>query len=45
MTFSIIPKLGHLKLNNITTMIVQDFYNKLINDGLKPSTAKKYLKY
>ncbi|KAI3350113.1 site-specific integrase [Clostridium botulinum] len=39
----IIPKLGHLKLNNINTIIVQDFYNGLINEGLKPSSAKKTL--
>lgn len=36
----IIPKLGGYKLNKITTMVVQDFYNGLINDGLSPSSAK-----
>jgi len=37
----IIPKLGNYKLNKITNIIVQDFYNSLINEGAKPSTAKK----
>lgn len=39
----IVPKLGHLKLNKITNLIVQDFYNTLINEGQKPSSAKKIL--
>ena len=39
----IIPKLGHYKLNKITNMVVQNFYNSLINDGAKPSSAKKIL--
>ncbi|MFW2491006.1 tyrosine-type recombinase/integrase [Clostridium chromiireducens] len=39
----IIPKLGSYKLNKITNGIVQDFYNSLINDGQKPSSAKKVL--
>lgn len=39
----IIPKLGHYKLNKITNMVVQDFYNSLINEGSKPSSAKKIL--
>ncbi|NMF06565.1 site-specific integrase [Clostridium beijerinckii] len=39
----IIPKLGNYKLNKITNEIVQDFYNSLINDGQKPSSAKKVL--
>lgn len=39
----IIPKLGHYKLNKITNMIVQDFYNSLINEGQKPSSAKKIM--
>lgn len=37
----IIPKLGNHKLNKITNIVVQDFYNSLINEGAKPSTAKK----
>lgn len=39
----IIPKLGHYKLNKITNMIVQDFYNSLINEGQKPSSTKKIM--
>ncbi|WP_252247095.1 site-specific integrase [Clostridium sp. ZBS4] len=39
----IIPKLGSYKLNKITTAIVQDFYNSLIGDGLKPSSVKKIM--
>lgn len=39
----IIPKLGNYKLDKITNMIVQDFYNSLINDGLSPSSAKTIL--
>lgn len=39
----IIPKLGHLKLTKITNMDIQNFYNSLINDGSKPSSAKKIL--
>lgn len=39
----IIPKLGQYKLNKITNIIVQDFYNSLINEGSKPSSAKKIL--
>lgn len=39
----IIPKLGHLKLDKITNIVVQDFYNTLINEGQKPSSAKKIL--
>lgn len=39
----IIPKLGHYKLNKITNMVVQEFYNSLINEGSKPSSAKKIL--
>lgn len=48
----IIPKLGMYKLNKLNTAIIQDFYNSLIADGMKPSSAKKifetvsgYLKY
>lgn len=39
----IIPKLGNYKLNKITNIVVQDFYNSLINEGSKPSSAKKVL--
>lgn len=40
----IIPKLGNYKLTEITTDIVQNFYNNLINtDNLSPSSAKKIL--
>lgn len=40
----IIPKLGHHKLNKITNIIIQDFYNSLINEGAKASSAKKIMK-
>lgn len=39
----IIPKLGNYKVNKITNEVVQDFYNSLINEGQKPSSAKKIL--
>ncbi|WP_160687473.1 site-specific integrase [Clostridium sp. C2-6-12] len=39
----IIPKLGHYRLNKITNIIVQDFYNSLINEGAKASSAKKII--
>jgi len=39
----IIPQLGHYRLNKITNMIVQDFYNRLINEGSKASSAKKIM--
>lgn len=39
----IIPKLGVYKLNKLNTAIIQDFYNSLIADGLKPSSAKKIM--
>ncbi|WP_321832884.1 site-specific integrase [Clostridium butyricum] len=39
----IIPKLGSYKLNKLNTAIIQDFYNSLIADGLKPSSAKKIM--
>lgn len=39
----IIPKLGSYRLDKITNVIVQDFYNSLINEGQKPSSAKKIL--
>ncbi|OSA92671.1 UNVERIFIED_ORG: site-specific integrase [Clostridium botulinum] len=39
----IIPKLGSYKLNKITNAIIQDFYNSLIGEGLKPSSVKKIM--
>lgn len=39
----IIPKLGSYKLNKITNVIIQDFYNSLICEGLKPSSVKKIM--
>lgn len=39
----IIPKLGSYKLNKITNGIIQDFYNSLINEGMKPSSVKKIM--
>ncbi|MEQ8154192.1 MAG: site-specific integrase [Clostridiaceae bacterium] len=39
----IIPKLGSYKLSKITNIMIQDFYNGLINEGLKPSSVKKIM--
>lgn len=39
----IIPKLGSYKLNKITNSIIQDFYNSLICEGMKPSSVKKIM--
>lgn len=39
----IIPALGDYKLLEITNIIVQNFYNNLINEGQKPSSAKKVM--
>jgi len=39
----IVPKLGEYKLNKITNAIIQDFYNSLIGEGLKPSSVKKIM--
>ncbi|WP_294403967.1 site-specific integrase [uncultured Clostridium sp.] len=39
----IIPKLGSYKLNKINNVIIQDFYNSLICDGMKPSSVKKII--
>lgn len=39
----IMPKLGSYKLNKITNAIIQDFYNSLIGEGLKPSSVKKIM--
>ena len=42
--YHIIPELGHYKLTEITTSIIQDYYNSLINDKkLTPSSAKKII--
>ena len=38
----IIPSLGSYKLKDLNTLIVQDFYNKLISEKkMKPTSAKK----
>lgn len=38
----IIPLLGDYRLNKLTTVIIQNFYNKLINEkNLKSVSAKK----
>ena len=38
----IIPLIGDYKLSNITTSVIQDFYNNLIGEkGMKPVSAKK----
>lgn len=39
----IIPLLGEYKLSELTNIIVQNFYNSLINEGQKPSSAKKVM--
>lgn len=39
----IIPHLGDYKLTDITNVVMQDFYNNIINEGNKPSTAKKII--
>lgn len=39
----IIPKLSSYKLNKITNAIIQDFYNDLIGEGMKPSSVKKIM--
>ncbi|MFW2490951.1 tyrosine-type recombinase/integrase [Clostridium chromiireducens] len=39
----IVPKLGEYKLNKITNAIIQDFYNSLIGESLKPSSVKKIM--
>lgn len=42
--YHIIPKLGHLKLTDISNLTVQNFYNGLINDNnLAPASAKKII--
>ncbi|NFN17438.1 site-specific integrase [Clostridium botulinum] len=38
----VIPMIGDYKLNELTTSIIQDFYNKLISEkDMKPVSAKK----
>ncbi|QAA30329.1 site-specific integrase [Clostridium manihotivorum] len=39
----ILPYLGRYKLTEIDTMIVQNFYNHLVDEGLKPSSVKKII--
>lgn len=39
----IIPRLGRYKLTEIDTLIMQSFYNSLIEEGLKPSSVKKII--
>lgn len=39
----IIPGLGSYKLTDITNIVIQDFYNSLINKGLKASSVKKIM--
>lgn len=39
----IIPYLGRYKLTEIDTMMVQNFYNNLIGEGLKASSVKKII--
>lgn len=38
----VVPMIGDYKLNELTTSIIQDFYNKLISEkNMKPVSAKK----
>lgn len=39
----IIPKLGAYKLKDINNITIQKFYNGLINEGMKPQSAKKIM--
>lgn len=39
----IIPYFGDYKLNDINNALVQQFYNNIIKQGLKPSSVKKIL--
>ncbi len=39
----IIPYLGDYKLTKITNVMVQDFYNNLVGNGMKPDSAKKVI--
>lgn len=40
----IIPKFGHLKLNQITRQAIQDFHSDLHDEGLAPATSDHHLK-
>ena len=40
----IIPKFGHLKLDQITRQAIQDFHNDLHDEGLAPATSDHHLK-
>ncbi|NFO05304.1 hypothetical protein FDB23_14585 [Clostridium botulinum] len=37
----IIPQLGNIEIGKLNTATVQQFYNELINKGLKPNSCKK----
>lgn len=39
----IIPYLGEIEIGKVNTATVQQFYNNLINQDLKPNTAKKII--
>lgn len=39
----IIPQLGNISLDKLTTATVQQFYNGLISKGLKPNSCKKIM--
>lgn len=39
----IIPQLGNIELGRLTTATVQQFYNELIKQNLKPNTVKKII--
>lgn len=42
--YHIIPKLGNLKLTDITNITLQNFYNSLVNENkLAPASAKKII--
>lgn len=43
MAIHILPFLGSYKLTDINNVILQDFYNKLVGEGLKPVTVNKIL--
>lgn len=39
----ILPQLGNIEIGKLNTATVQQFYNELINKGLKPNSCKKIL--
>lgn len=39
----ILPQLGEYRLDKITNIVIQNFYNDMINEGLKASSAKKVM--